>query len=91
MIAESLCNLSGGFSLKQTDSAYLDLVLEPIRVCAKYKPKFGQGAKRDGLTLAEFQTLYQGDPFYSWFGLDNPMMYSAHKIARRFARKLTLY
>lgn len=67
--------------MKQNDAAYLDLVLEPIRVCAKYKPKFGQGAKVDGLTLAQFQTLYQGDPFYSWLGLDNPMMYAAHKAA----------
>lgn len=67
--------------MKQNDEAYLDLVLEPIRVCAKYKPKFGQGTKGDGLTLAQFQTLYQSDPFYSWFGLDNPMMYSAHKAA----------
>jgi hypothetical protein len=69
------------FPLKQNDGRYLDLVLEPIRVCAKYKPKFGQGAKGDGLTLIQFQTLYQGDPFYSWFGLDNPMMYAAHKAA----------
>jgi hypothetical protein len=46
-----------------------------------YKPKFGQGAMGDGLTLAQFQTLYQGDPFYSWFGLDNPLMYAAHKAA----------
>lgn len=63
------------------DSLYLDIVLNPIRVCAKYKPKFGQGAKGNGLTLAQFQTLYQGDAFYNWFGLDNPMMYAAHKAA----------
>lgn len=67
--------------MKQNDATYLNLVLEPIRVCAKYKPKFGQGAKEDGLTLAQFQMLYQSDPFYSWFGLDNPMMYAAHKAA----------
>jgi len=67
--------------LKSSDGKYLDLVLDPIRVCAKYKPKFGQGAKDGGLTLAQFQTLYQGDPFYSWFGLDNPLMYAAHKAA----------
>ncbi|MBI5827758.1 MAG: hypothetical protein HZB22_08550 [Deltaproteobacteria bacterium] len=67
--------------MKQDDTKYLELVLEPIKVCAKYKPKFGQGAKGDGLTLAQFQTLYQSDPFYSWFGLDNPMMYAAHKAA----------
>lgn len=67
--------------MKHNDAAYLNLVLEPIRICAKYKPKFGQGAKGDGLTLAQFQTLYQNDPFYNWFGLDNPMMYAAHKAA----------
>lgn len=63
------------------DAKYLALILEPIRVCAQYKPRFGQGTKGDGLTLAQFQQLYQGDPFYSWFGLDNPMMYAAHKAA----------
>ena len=67
--------------MTQYDAAYLDLVLEPIKMCARYKPKFGQGAKGDGLTLAQFQTLYQSDPFYGWFGLDNPMMYAAHKAA----------
>lgn len=66
--------------MKADDEDYLTLVLDPIRVCAKYKPKFGQG-KGDGLTLAQFQSLYQADPFYSWFGLDNPMMYAAHKAA----------
>jgi len=65
----------------QRDATYLDLVLEPIRFCAHYKPKFGQGAKGSGLTLAQFQTLYRADPFYNWFGLDNPMMYAAHKAA----------
>ena len=67
--------------MEQIDAEYLELVLKPIRVCAKYKPRFGQGTKGDGLTLAQFQTLYQSDPFYSWFGLDNPMMYAAHKAA----------
>ena len=64
----------------EDDNRYLQIVLDPIRVCAKYKPKFGQG-KSDGLTLGQFQTLYQGDPFYNWFGLDNPLMYAAHKAA----------
>lgn len=63
------------------DARYLKVVLDPIRVCAHYKPKFGQGAAGGGLTLEQFQTLYQSDPFYSWFGLDNPMMYAAHKAA----------
>ena len=49
-------------------------------MCASYRPKFGQGRK-GGLTVTEFQSLYGGDPFYSWFGLDNPLMYAAHKAA----------
>lgn len=67
--------------MNSEDARYLKAVLDPIRICAHYKPKFGQGAKEDGLTLAQFQTLYQGDPFYNWFGLDNPLMYAAHKAA----------
>jgi hypothetical protein len=66
------------------DARYLELILKPIRVCAHYAPKFGQsrtGGLRAGLSLHEFQSLYRGDPFYSWFGLDNPLMYAAHKAA----------
>ncbi len=55
-------------------------MVEPIRSCANYRPKFGQGAG-NGLTLREFQRLYKSDPFYNWLGLDNPMMYAAHKAA----------
>ena len=63
------------------DPEYLKIVLDPIKICAHYKPKVGQGAKGGGRTLPEFRKLYQGDPFYSWFGLDNPFMYAAHKAA----------
>jgi hypothetical protein len=63
------------------DARYLKIVVDPIRVCAHYRPKFGQGAGGDGLTLAQFQKLYQSDSFYNWFGLDNPLMYAAHKAA----------
>ena len=63
------------------DEKYLEIVLDPIRVCARYRPKFGQGAGGDGLALKQFQKLYQADAFYSWFGLDNPLMYAAHKAA----------
>jgi hypothetical protein len=55
------------------DARYLKIVVDPIRVCAHYRPKFGQGAGGDGLTLAQFQKLYQSDSFYNWFGLDNPL------------------
>jgi len=63
------------------DAAYLKAVLDPILVCAKYRPKFGQGAGGEGLTLPQFQALYKADAFYAWFGLDNPLMYAAHKAA----------
>ncbi len=71
---------AAGTSADSSDERYLSLLIKPIRVCAGYKPKLGQGADK-GLTLEEFRTLYQADPFYSWFGLDNPMMYAAHKAA----------
>lgn len=67
--------------MDQADEDYLSIVLDPIRACAHYKPKFGQGANGGGLDLTRFQALYQGDSFYSWFGLDNPLMYAAHKAA----------
>lgn len=66
---------------KERDEKYLQIILDPIRVSARYKPKFGQGGSGDGLSLEEFQTLYRADPFYSWFGLDNPLVYTAHKAA----------
>ncbi len=62
------------------DQRYLDLVLAPIRICAEYKPKFGQGLGA-GLTVDQFQDLYRSDTFYAGFGLDNPLMYAAHKAA----------
>ena len=64
----------------RNDKSYRKIVLEPIYVCAKYQPKFGQGKKK-GLTLEAFQTLYKSDPFYNWLGLDNPLMYASHKAA----------
>ena len=67
--------------MKSSDSEYLEIVLEALRVCKHYKPKFGQGANRPGLTLEQFQELYQEDSFYRWFGLDNPLMYATHKAA----------
>ncbi len=67
--------------MKQNDAAYLDLVLKPIRVCAKYKPKFGQGAKGDGLTLDQLQTLYQSDPFYR--GTFKQTTVKSHRIFRK--------
>lgn len=62
------------------DDGYLALLLKPIRACAQYRPKMGRGGKT-GMDLEQFQSLYQADAFYSWFGLDNPLMYAAHKAA----------
>ncbi len=67
--------------MNSTDAEYLDIVLDAIRVCGHYRPKFGQGSRGGGLTLDQFQQLYQDDAFYSWFGLDNALMYAAHKAA----------
>lgn len=66
--------------MTERDASYLSVLLEPIEVCARYRPKFGQ-PKREGLSLPEFRTLYGSDPFYAWLGLDTPLMYAAHKAA----------
>ena len=65
---------------KHSDARYLKIILDCVRVCLGYKPRFGR-ARGDGLTLVAFQELYRSDPLYSWFGLDNPLMYAAHKAA----------
>jgi hypothetical protein len=62
------------------DQVYLQLLLDAIRMCANYRPKFGQGSKA-GLTIEEFTHLYSADPFYNWFGLDSSLMYTAHRVA----------
>lgn len=63
-----------------SDVEYLEIIRQAIRVCADYRPRFGHGRKA-GFTVTEFQELYRADPFYSWFGLDNPLMYAAHRAA----------
>ena len=65
-------------NIDELEEKYATIVLTPIRFCKRYKPKFGHGT---GLNLSEFQTLYRSDSFYSWFGLDSPLLYSAHKAA----------
>jgi len=62
------------------DEEYFEILAGALRVCARYKPMFGQG-RAGGLTLAQFRQMYGADPFYSWLGLDTPMMYAAHKAA----------
>ena len=63
-----------------SDSQYLELITSAIRVCADYRPRFGH-RQVAGFTVTEFRELYRADPFYSWFGLDNPLMYAAHRAA----------
>lgn len=65
---------------QSSDFQYLQLLVARIRVCKNYKPQFGQG-RSQGLSLQDFQKLYSADIFYSWFGLNNSMMYAAHKAA----------
>ncbi|NWG18357.1 MAG: hypothetical protein HXY41_17170 [Chloroflexi bacterium] len=62
------------------EEKYLRLLLKRIEICRSYKPRFGLGAKAE-LSLQQFQQLYNSDPFYQWFGLDNALVYSAHKAA----------
>jgi hypothetical protein len=65
-------------SVPASDAAYLQSITAKIAVCRAYQPKFGQG---ESVSFEEFQALYGGDQFYSWFGLDHPLMYAAHKAA----------
>ncbi len=62
------------------DDRYLGHIRSALQVCRNYKPKFGHG-KSAGVSLEEFRRLYNDDEFYSWFGLDSPLVYSAHKAA----------
>ncbi len=66
--------------MKPDDEQYLSLIRDALRVCLNYKPAFGHG-KGDGITLERFQQIYREDEFYSWFGLDSPLVYAAHKAA----------
>jgi hypothetical protein len=63
-----------------SDEKYLKIITDALAVCADYRPMFGHGRK-GGLSLEQFQRLYESDPFYSWFGLSSPLMYAAHKAA----------
>lgn len=65
---------------QESDQRHLAYLINAIRVCAGYRPKLGHGAEK-GCSLREFQKMYRSDPFYNWIGLDNPLMYAAHKAA----------
>jgi len=62
----------------ETDQEYLEIILNRINICKDYKPAFGQGRR---VTFQEFQQLYGADVFYSWFGLNDPLVYAAHRAA----------
>lgn len=62
-----------------TSRQLLETFLAPIRICQNYRPAFGKA--QEGVTLADFRLLYGGDEFYSWIGLDSPLVYAAHKAA----------
>ena len=55
----------------ERDEEYFEILARALRVCANYKPMFGQSRTGGGMTLAQFQQLYGADPFYAWIGLDS--------------------
>lgn len=65
---------------KPQDAELIRELLNPLDVCREYTPKFGQSG-RSGFSLEQFSALYSADPFYSWVGLDSPLVYAAHKAA----------
>jgi len=65
---------------KNKDAEYFKLFTAPLVSCERYKPKFGKGGTV-GVELEQFRQMYGDDPFYSWVGLDSPLMYAAHKAA----------
>jgi len=70
---------SNGVSAVGREQAYLKLVTDAVAVCKAYRPKLGHGGK--GYTQKEFQAFYAADPFYSWIGLNSPLMYAALKAS----------
>ena len=48
-----------------SEKELLKKFLDPLKVCKRYKPKFGQGNKEEGVTLDQFMVLYGADPFYA--------------------------
>jgi hypothetical protein len=79
-----------------SDERYVELLLTPIRECAKYRPAFGKAKAKskgessdeeegkgleEGVTVEQFRGLYGADLLYHWVGLDSDLMYAAHKAA----------
>lgn len=59
----------------------VDLFISPLKECLDYRPHFGNNSKKGGFALPDFLNLYGQDPFYSWIGLNTPLMYNAHRAA----------
>jgi hypothetical protein len=64
---------------RTNDDDYVELLLDPVRACAKYQPKFGKSD--EPVSLQQFEGMYGADPLYHWVGLDSSLMYAAHKAA----------
>lgn len=60
------------------DDRYLSIILDHIAICKSYKPALGQGKP---VSLEAFQKLYGADPFCAWFGLNDSLVYAAHRAA----------
>jgi len=60
------------------DERYLEIILKHLGTSKAYRPAFGQGKP---VSLEDFQKMYSADPFYSWFGLNDPLVYAAHRAA----------
>ena len=64
------------------DTKYVGLLLKPLEECKKYKPVFGKiDADEEEVTIDAFRSIYGADPLYHWVGLDEDLMYAAHKAA----------
>lgn len=66
--------------IAQWDEEYVQMLLTPLRECQNYRPAFGKN-EEDGFSLDQFRILYKQDPLYHWLGLDDDLMYAAHKAA----------
>lgn len=64
--------------MSEREEEYLQILIRRVEICAAYLPQFGQGKP---VSFSDFQQMYGTDPFYTWFGLDHPMIYAAHKAA----------
>ncbi len=64
----------------QSDDKYVELLLTPLNECRRYKPAFGRN-EDEGVDLPAFRALYGQDPLYHWLGIDDDLMYAAHKAA----------